>query len=97
MGLKDFLKPTKWKIIIFLIICFIIFSKISLYDPIIRGYGTPSAGYPLSFNTVRSLGHPGGPAGPLVAETNYLNTAINLIIYYLISCLIIFGYKRVKK
>ncbi len=97
MKWKEFFKPTKGKIIIFVIISLFIFGKIFLYEDLIIRQGYPSTGYPLPFYNIINLGVPGGPVGPLEAQPNFVNLAINLIFWYLISCLIFWGYNKVKK
>lgn len=91
MNWKEFLKPDFKKIIIFAIIIILLFLlSITIY----RSY--PSTGYPLPIQKVVSLGEPGRPV-MLTAEYDYINILINLVIWYLISCVIIFIYNKYKK
>lgn len=91
MDLKDFLKPDLKKIIV---LVFIILLVIILANTIFCSY--PSTGYPLPIYKIVNLGVPGGPAGPLSAELDFVNIIIDLIIWYLISCFVAFVYKSFK-
>lgn len=97
MGIKQFLKPDRRKIVIFVVLTIIL----SLYQGSILAGELPvsSRGFPLpifvcieSFSDVFMLTPLMEPCGII-----YYFLIIDLIIYYLLSCLIIWFYDKVKK
>jgi polyferredoxin len=69
MNWKEFLKPTKWKIVIFVI-------SVALASLLVL-WGISVGIYPISQLIPRAI--------------------IALIVWYLVSCLIVFGYKKFKE
>ncbi|MEK6841272.1 MAG: hypothetical protein AABW57_00640 [Nanoarchaeota archaeon] len=95
MKIKEFLKPTLGKIILFILLMgvinyFLISTTVVLDARIL--VGLPFGFYPIGGFMI----WPGGPSPPVV-EFSYLNFIIDLIFWYLISCLIIAWYKSSKR
>ncbi|MEK6841110.1 MAG: hypothetical protein AABX45_00760, partial [Nanoarchaeota archaeon] len=88
--MKEFLKPTIVNIILFLILIIIStwFSSNLTY-----GYG----GWPLYFWPIKSLGDAGFKIFEVAPPFSILNFIADIVIWYLISCLIIFIYNKIKR
>lgn len=90
MTLKQFLKPGWKKIVIFFIILLLTlflgikFSAIPEIDIIYE------IGYP-AFLTITTI-----MFGRKIYEWNFPNLIINIVIWYLLSCLIVWIYEKVK-
>ena len=88
--MKEFLKPTIANIILFLILIIIStwFSSNLTYS-----YG----GWPLYFWPIKSFGSAGFEMSEVAPSFLVLNFIADIVIWYLISCLIIFVYNKIKK
>ena len=93
MAFKDFIKPSVWKIIIFIVLMgginYYLISTMFILDARIL------VGVPLGFYPIGSFFLYSGQTPPVV-EFSYLNFIIDLIFWYLISCLIIFTYTKIR-
>jgi len=98
MGWKGCFKPTIWKVILFLILFVLSFYASTRIFMI--GGGPSTFGYPFQFFQ--------GSGCYIVPEadinncwetkiTSYLGLIGDIIIWYLIACLIILGYKKIRK
>jgi hypothetical protein len=83
MNWKEFLKPDWKKIILFILISVFYFFIIVAWQ-----FTGINDMLPLSIIERSS---------PPISTLNIINLLINLLTYYLISCLIIFGYNKVRK
>jgi hypothetical protein len=93
MDIIKFLKPDLAKFIIFLIISVsILYIANFVFTPHITSYS-----YPLPFATTGRISDGPGTPVMLTVDYNWLNHLINLFIYYLVSCLIVYAYRLVKK
>jgi len=98
--LKEFLKPTLGKII--LLVIFTIMSSLPVFHPITKDM-CPM--YPDAFCTEILIGLPmgfyaegsGGFSGRGFVNLRYEFLIIDILFWYLISCLIFWVYKKVKK
>ena len=110
MNWKEFLKPTKWKIALFCLILVLLFTfDFFLYGSI--GGWTEShyyflIPYPLAFGIHSiTLQQTITYCAPSVIgcvpgtfyKIDYFGFGFNLLFWYLISCLIVLGYHKVKK
>ena len=91
MNWKEFLKPTLGKIItiILIIILFILFNALMNID---------NLAFPLplyKYTAATPLGSEISILG-LIKQINIIGIVINLVIWYSLSCLIIFIYNKVK-
>jgi len=92
--IKEFLMPTFWKIILFLILmvglnCWIIFSTHILDARILVGLPLPF--YPIGSFMIWSNMPP-----PPIVEFSWINFVIDIIFWYVVSCLIVFIYSKFK-
>ena len=91
MDWKEFFKPTKGKIILFVIL-FVVIILISvklnfvIYKPGERGVGLPLI---LSYNKISELGEG-------YWDFSFLNFTIDIIFWYLTSCLFVFLFRKIK-
>ncbi len=88
-----FLKPNLPKLVIFLIISVaILYVANYVFGPYITQYQ-----YPLPFADKETISN--GPGTPVVLSVAYStpNLLINLLIYYLVSCFIVYVYGLFKK
>lgn len=94
--IKQFLRPDWRKIVIFFVImiCWIIFFSRGEGYPPLADVMIDYIGYPV-FLITRQGGEPGAFYGPIY-EWNFINLIINIVIWYLISCLIIFVYNKLR-
>ena len=93
MDIVRFLKPDLAKFVIFLIISFtVLYIANYVFGSFITHYS-----YPLPFANVGRISN--GPGTPVMLTVDYSlpNHLINLSIYYLLSCLIVYLYGFVKK
>lgn len=93
MSLKEFLRPTKWKLVLFIVL--FILSLFVVLQNQIRDGGCDTQGFPLpvyEFNCISILG-----SVPTEAPFNFVGLVFNLIIWYLVSCLTVFIYTRLRK
>ncbi len=88
--MKEFLKPTIVKVILFFILIIIStwFSSNLTY-----GYG----GWPLYFWPIKSFVSTGFEMSEVAPPFSVLNFFVDIIFWYLISCLIIFIYNKIKR
>jgi len=91
MNIKQFFKPT-WKkviltIILFAVICFIPYSSFIGADASFSGKGFP---FPI-YGSASTI------AGPQPTEIIFWGVFSDLIIIFIISCLIIFLYNKLSK
>ena len=95
MNWKEFLKPDWIKIVIFVILMgglnYFIISTTEILDARIL-VGLPLGFWPKGSFYVQS----GGPIPPTV-EFSSINFIIDIIFWYLISCVIVFVYRKTKK
>jgi hypothetical protein len=96
MGIKEFIKPTIGKIVLFVLlmvgITFYLIMTNIIYDTMIL------VGFPLNFYPVGSVRIlPDGSPLTQIVEFSYLNFILNLIFWYLISCLIVYTYNKIRK
>ncbi len=91
MDLKELLKPKLIKIVLFLLLLIISFLIRIFIDS--RMTGATRSGFP-SITTITSVLP---PEYEVESNTNYFNLLINLIFWYLISCLIVWLYEKYKK
>ncbi len=94
MKLKEFLKPTIWKVIIFIILLILtsVFNYATYCPECTRAaYGFPLALYELpGCKPVSAEGCPG-------YRVIYSALIVDLIFWYLVSCLIVWFYDKRKK
>jgi len=94
MRLKEFFRLTKWKVILFIFL--IILSSFPHYPSMEKGDISGGEciifGYPMTFYDsymgIECFAQP---------DYNYLGLISNLIFWYLVSCLVIFSYSKIKK
>jgi hypothetical protein len=96
MNWKEFFKPTVGKIILFIVLMgglnYLIISTIHVLDARIL------IGLPLGFYPKGSFYCPSTTTCvPPPVEFSWFNFIFDIIFWYLISCLIIFIYRKVKK
>ena len=98
MGVKEFLKPTIWKIIL-LIVLFAVSFYFST-EILASAGGSSNLGYPFQFF------QPSGCYGPPGAEypncwdtelTSFWSLIANIIIWYLIACILMLIYNKIRK
>lgn len=91
MNIKQFFNPTWEKviftIILFAVICFIPYSSFTGPDASFSGKGFP---FPI-YGSASTI------AGPQPTEIIFWGIILNLIIIFIISCLIIFLYNKLRK
>lgn len=92
MDWKEFFRPT-WKKIVIFIILTIVFSVVNternckVFGGVCpKSYGFPFAVYSLS----------GAVGEPINYQLNYISIILNIIIWYLVSCLILWIYGKIK-
>ena len=98
MDLKGFFKPTKGKIIVFIII--IVLGILQFYfSQFMMIGGAGATGFPFEFGWL-----PGCASSDGITENcwgfkivDYPALIGNIVVYYLISCLIILAYNKIKK
>lgn len=93
MDIVGFLKPDLAKVLIFLIIsATVLLAAHYVFSSCITSYY-----YPLPFATSAMIS--GGPGTPGMLALEYIlpNYLINLLVYYLLSCLIVYAYGLFKK
>lgn len=94
-SLKQFLKPSWGKIIIFIVLAGVCLVFYKTYPRLISGSETIHIilGYPLKY-----IEYSYGAFDLIldVVRVNYLNLAIDLIFWYLASCLVIFAWDKIK-
>lgn len=101
MDLKEFFKPTKGKIILFILIC--LFAPLPIYVanplcPQMLGYECKPYWMFVPFVLTGLAGTSNGPASSLLFITEFWPSLLmNLVISYVISCLILGVYGRYKK
>jgi len=95
MNWKEFLKPD-WKKIILTLGLFVLFSSISLvYGPICFE-GCINFGFPYIFYSKIGVGF-SNEVQEFTVHTNYYSMFIDVVIWYLFSCLIFWIYDKFKK
>ena len=96
MKWKEFLKPTVGKIVVFLILMgglnFLIISTTIIADARIL------VGLPLGFYPMGSFFcQPNTACLPPPVEFSWVNLIIDIVCWYLVSCVIIWIYSKIKK
>ncbi len=101
MTLNEFLKPTKNKILLFILLLGFFFTFFG--DPYRFAICDPCGcyhkwGYPLTFLKENAIGASWRPfsCGTKVIEYNYTNLVIDVVFWYLISCFFGFSYNKLK-
>ncbi|MCX6815981.1 MAG: hypothetical protein NT120_03970 [Candidatus Aenigmarchaeota archaeon] len=95
MNWMDFLKPTKGKIILFLVLVFVLNYFIISFVPVAQT-GLVLAGIPLGFWLVggSGLGNLKLDASVNFSPTNFV---VDLIFWYFVSCVIAEMYQKIRK
>ena len=95
MNWKDFFKPTTGKVVLFLILMIVLnyylISTIVVADAVIL-VGTPLGFYPVG--SMQCLSPSDCPSGP---EFSYVNLIIDIVFWYVVSCIIVFIYKKARR
>jgi hypothetical protein len=96
MNLKQFLKPDWRKIVIMLIflgLSFLYYHEVGATNVIMVNHGAP-----LNYFEIAYIRNSGGVEGlPPTFEIIYFGLIIDLIIWYILSCFIVWIYDKIKK
>jgi len=92
MNFKQFLKPDWRKVVIFFVVSFLLTLFLGVKSPVTPlDISITKIGFPALFLTIKE-----GLLGKTY-KWNFVNLIINIAIWYLLSCLIIWIYDKVRK
>jgi len=92
MNFKQFLKPDWRKVVIFFVVSFLLTFFLGVESPVTPlDISITKIGFPVLLLTIKET---------LLGKTykwNFVNLIINIVVWYLLSCLIIWVYDKIKK
>ena len=97
MKIKEFLKPTIWKIIIFIILLnILVFLPVIPVLVVVFCFAGPCPPV-LRFIQLNKISEYMAKHTVIISTPTIVGIIIEILILYLISCLIIFGYNKIRK